>query len=302
MKATTFKLAILAGLLLTICNVSGQSSADQRKKAVQNSAKILTDLYLTLRNIAFPKSPLTNDIAHHRFVLLSPGRVLNYWDYYPGAEYEESLSNRNNSDTEALVPPSVMEKWFDVADVTVGADPFNGGVNAKSFARTYETILAGMDVPGFAAKTSEAKARYNVAHTFLTSVIPDPEDIAQNVTRLALYERYKGEYEQKRLDMEEAIEHERTTRGSLSYQLWFQRNFPSMNSRVESAYTKWLTFGEKEVVELYKVYLDSGAGSSNLAAARMSLRASGVQSLDRTRIIYPVSFEPGNWYRYLLPK
>ena len=290
---------VLVGL---IASVNSQNSADLRRDSVKNSAKILTDLYVTLTNIAFPKSPLSSDVAHNRFILLSPGRVLNYWDYYPGGEFEESLVNRNNSEIETLVPPSVMEKWFDIADVTVGADPFTGEVTAKSFARTYETILAGMDVPGFAAKTSEAKARYNVAHTFLTSVIPDPEDVMQNVTRLALYERYKGQYSQSRLDMEEAIEQERTTRGSLSYQLWFQRNFPSLNSRVESAYTKWLTFGEKEVVELYKVYLDSGAGSGNLAGARMSLRASGVQSLDRTRTVYPVSFEPGNWYKYLLPK
>ena len=296
-----FVALVVAAMLLA--DVRSQDSAqEQRRAAAKNSAKILTDLYVTLRNIAFPKSPLSNDVAYNRFVLLSPGKVLNYWDYYPGAEYEESLMNRNSSATEALVPPAVMEKWFDLADAVVGADAFSGGTTGKSLARTYETILSGTHVLGFESRSSAAKTRYNVAHSFLTAEVQDPENITRNATRLALYERYKAQYAERRLEMEETIEHARTTRGSLDYELWFQRNFPALNSRVESAYTKWLTFGEKVLVELHTVYLDSGTGGANLGGARMSLRASGVRSLDRTRTVYPVSFEPGNWYKYLLPK
>lgn len=137
-----------------------------------------------------------------------------------------------------------MEKWFDVADAMVGADAFTGGIAGKSLARTYETILSGMHVLGFESKSSATKTRYNIAHSFLTAEVRDPEDITgSNSTRLALYERYKAQYVEYQLEMEETIEHARTTRGSLDYELWFQRNFPALNSRVESAYTKWLTFG-----------------------------------------------------------
>jgi len=119
---------------------------------------------------------------------------------------------------------------------------------------------------------------------------------------LSLYDRYQNEYADKKLDMEEKINDARRTRVYLEYELWFQRNYPSLNAKVESAYTKWLSFGEKDLVELYKAYLDSGSSGAEVEAARMALRASGVTSLDRTRTVYPVSFEPGNWYKYLLPK
>ena len=204
-NANIMKALLITVLAVLVTEISSQSSAEQRAKAAENSAKILTDLYITLRNIAFPQSPITTtEDVENRFVLLSPGRVLNYWDYYPGSEYEESLSNRNNSAKEVLIPPSVMEKWFDIADVVVGGDPFRGGVTGKSLARIYETILAGMDVLGFAAKTSEAQTRYNIAQTFLTSMIQDPEDAnAGNISRLSLYERYKAQYAEYQLEMED---------------------------------------------------------------------------------------------------
>ena len=295
-----FFAALLAALLLA--GAKGDTSDKKREKAEENSATILTGLYVTLRNIVFPKSPLTSDVTYNRFVLLSPGKILNYWDYYPGPDYEESLLRKNNSAPEEMIPPAVMEKWFDIADVVVGADPFTGGVTAKSMARAYETILSQMDVLGLSKKTSDARAKYNMALGYLSTPIPDPDNLTMNTTHLSLYDRYQDEYAQKKLDMEERISEVRRTRGSVEYELWFQRNYPSLNSKIESAYTKWLAFGEKDLVELYKAYLDSGSAGAEVEDARMGLRASGLRSLDRTHTVYPVTFEPGNWYKYLLPK
>lgn len=296
-----FCAAVIVALLLV--GARGDSSEEQRKKAADNSAKILTDLYVTLRNIVFPKSPLsTTDVTYNRFVLLSPGKILNYWDYYPGADYEESLLRRNNSAPEALIPPAVMDKWFDVSDVMVGADPFTGGVTSRSMARAYETILSQIDVLGLERKTSDAQARYTMARDYLMAPVQDPVNMIVNTTRLSLYDRYQDEYAQKKLDLEEKISDARRTRGAVEYELWFQRNYPSLNSRVEGAYMKWITFGEKDLVELYKAYLDTGSSGAEVEDARMVLRASGVSSLDRTHTVYPVTFEPGNWYKYLLPK
>ena len=296
-------LSLLAALWL-LASINCQTSGEQQQKAVENTSKILTGLYLTIRSIVFPKSPLQsgNTPTSNRFVLMSPGKVLNYWDYYPGPDYEDSLLRQNSSAPEEIVPPSVMEKWFDISDVMVGADPFTGGITARSMARSYETIVAQMKLLGLEEKSADARRKYEVAKSYLTSPIPDPDNLTQNTTRLSLYDRFQTEYSNKKLEMEEKINEARHTRGYIEYELWFQRNYPSLNSKVESAYVKWLTFGEKDLVELYKAYLDTTSSGAELGEARMALRASGVQSLDRTRTIYPVSFEPGNWYKYLLPK
>ena len=45
-------------------------------------------LYTTLRNVVFPKHELdSNKPIANRFLLLMPGKVLNYFDYFPGRDY-----------------------------------------------------------------------------------------------------------------------------------------------------------------------------------------------------------------------
>ena len=296
-----FKPAVL--LLLSLLSFAfANKSDDDRKQAVENSKKILVDLYVTLRNIAFPQSPLSSGTIANRFVLMAPGKVLNFWDYYPGQAYEQSLLHQNSSARESIIPPSVMEKWFDISDVMVGADPFTGGVSGKSMATVYETIISQMELLGIASKSSDAERRFNEGRNYLTALVADPDNPEVNSTRLTLYKRYQDLYTQRQLEMERAIDEARSSRTSLDYELWFQRNYPSLSMRVEGAYTQWLVFGEKEKVELYKAYMDVVSSGSEVENAKMSLRASGVGSLDRTRTVYPVSFEPGNWYKYLLPK
>ena len=277
-------------------------SDSDRKDAENKSAAILADLYQVLRNIAFPKSPYSNSgTAHNRFVFMSPGKVLNYYDYYPGDEYAASIEARNITAPETLVPPSVMEKWFDIADVVVSGD-LNGGTTGKQFSVIYQNILSQMSIKNFKTLYADAEARYNEAKNYLTEPVQNPVNLTENTTRMFLYSFYQEEYAQRRLDMEDVINDARKMYSSLEYELWFQRNYKMLNAKVESAYSKWLVFGQKDLVELYKTYMDTTSAGAELEEARIILRASGVDSLDRTRTIYPVSFEPSNWYQYLLPK
>ena len=288
-------------IFLTLSCIAAKSD-DDRKEAEKKSADILADLYLVLRNIAFPKSPYsTSGATHNRFVFMSPGKVLNYYDYYPGDEYAASIEAKNTTAPETLVPPSVMEKWFDIADVVVGGD-LNGGTTGKQFSLIYQNILSQMSIKNFKMLYADAEARYNEAKNYLTEPVQNPVNLTEKTTRMFLYSIYQEEYAQRRLDMEDKINDARKRYGSLEYELWFQRNYKMLNAKVESAYSKWLVFGQKDLVELYKTYMDTTSAGAELEDARIVLRASGVDSLDRTRTIYPVSFEPSNWYEYLLPK
>lgn len=295
---------LLSGLvcLLLLTLTSAAKSDDDRKEAVKKSSDILADLYLLLRQIAFPQSPYTvGETTHNRFVFMSPGKVLNYYDYYPGDEYAASFKAKNMTSPETLVPPAVMEKWFDVSDVVVGGD-LNSGPTGKQFSVIYDTILSQMSIKNFETLYTDAKAKYNEAKNYLTEPVQNPVNLTENTTRMFLYSYYQEEYAQRRLDMEEIINTARKSRSSLEYELWFQRNYKMLNAKVESAYTKWLVFGQRDLVELYKTYMDTSSAGAQLEDARIILRASGVTSLDRTRTVYPVSFEPSNWYEYLLPK
>ena len=61
---------------------------------MQQSERHTQTLYNSIRAVAFPSSPRfdpdeTNQDA--RFVLMTPGKTLNYFDYYPGKEYTEFI-------------------------------------------------------------------------------------------------------------------------------------------------------------------------------------------------------------------
>ena len=195
-----------------------------------------------------------------------------------------------------------MEKWFDIADAIPSPDPLIAQDTGKSLANVYQSILHEIKLKGLQERTQDVQHFYNQGSQFLNSQTPDPENLKENVTRLALYERYRDQYNDRKLNMEDQIEQKRQNLGSLDYELWFQRHYPSLQSRVESAYTKWMVFGQKELVELNIAYMDTGSSGQIVEEARAAMRASGVQSLDRTRTVYPVSFEPSDWYKYLLPQ
>jgi hypothetical protein len=204
---------------------------------------------------------------------------------------------------EAVVPPHVMEKWFDLADSIPGPHPLYGEDSGRSLSNEYADILHETTITNIQQQGDQILGAYNQALSFLKEeLVPDPEDLSVNTTRLSLFDRYRDLYNDRKLEMEDMIEQKRKSLRSLDYELWFQRHYPSLVSKVESAYTRWLIFGEKEMCESYIAYLDSGTSAKNLEDARVALRSSGVTSLDRTRTVYPVSFEPSDWYKYLLPE
>ena len=287
--------ALLVGL------AAGASTGNVLNDAAGATNK-LARLYATIREVALPPPSAEakeDEIIQQRLVLLLPGKVLSYYDYFPGDRYEASLEDPHHDATQVPIPPRVMENMFALADVIPGVHPLRGAETGESMAIIYDNILNQLEVKGFNQKTQSEKERYVTAIAYLAEEISDPLDVTQNVTRFQLYRRSQDLYNQRRLDMENTISERRLTLPAIEYEHWFQRNYPSLNSEVEGAYTEWLIFGQKEIVELYKSYLDVESPGVELENARIALRASGLAALDRTRTIFPVNFVPSNWYRYL---
>ena len=195
-----------------------------------------------------------------------------------------------------------MEKWFDLADVVPSANPYFGQDTGRSLANIYKSILTEMTITNIDEQGEQVLSLYNEALDYLHEVVQHPENLTRITTRLALYNEYKELYNDRRLEMEDKIEMKRMSLQYLDYELWFQRNYPPLLSKVESAYIRWLIFGQKELCDIYITFLDTGSSAKLLEEARIVMRSAGVTSLDRTRTIYPVSFEPSDWYKYLIPK
>ena len=63
-----------------------KDSAQQAQETKERAASIASQLYGTLRNIAFPVGQNPGRIDN-RFLLQMPGTVLNYFNYFPGKDY-----------------------------------------------------------------------------------------------------------------------------------------------------------------------------------------------------------------------
>lgn len=89
--------AIFVSLLVLACLANclsvTQSTGDQ-ENAIDRGRRTTAALYDLIRSIAFPESPALDVNQHNldnRFLLLMPGKVLNYFDYYPGREYTKFI-------------------------------------------------------------------------------------------------------------------------------------------------------------------------------------------------------------------
>ena len=76
-------------LCLLTAAFAQQTSTEQREDAQKKALDITAGLYITLRNVAFPGHDLEDESRNldGRFLMLMPGKVLNYFDYYPGTDY-----------------------------------------------------------------------------------------------------------------------------------------------------------------------------------------------------------------------
>ena len=91
MRVLTFVWMLVA---LVSCQAADTDTEQQRAEATENARKTTAALYDLLRGIAFPQSPTLDTQAtneNNRFILLMPGKVLNYFDYYPGREYTKFI-------------------------------------------------------------------------------------------------------------------------------------------------------------------------------------------------------------------
>ena len=223
-------------------------------------------------------------------------------DYYPGEEYEKYLLNPHESQKEVQIPPMVMEKMFQLSDVVPGSSSLAGGETGYSLARIYEGILGTMDVVDFAELSAVGKNVYDESLDKLLEPLPDPDNSSNEVPLLQLYSKFQDAYHDEQCKMEDAIKEKQMELSAVDYQLWFQRHFHILNAKVEGAYTQWLLYGRKHLVESYIAHFDITSSGEILEDARVRLRSSGFSSLDRSQIVYPVSFTLSNWYEYLKNK
>ena len=275
-----------------------ETSIVQGQDAGATASNQLIQLYKVIHSVALPSAGDIEVPVTQRLALLLPGKVLNYFDYYPGDAYvaQQRLQDPNSRFQE--IPPRISENMFKLSDIVPGLNPFAGSETGQSLATIYRDIVGQLTIRGFETLSENQKKQCMEASGYLLSKTEDP-DTLQEVTRLSLYRKYQRRYNELRSTTENFIEGQRRNLSSIDYQYWFTRNYPSIQAEVDGAYIEWLVFGEKETIEIYLSRLGTNSPATALLEARSALRSSSRISLDRTQTIYPVTFSPSDWYRYI---
>jgi hypothetical protein len=79
---------------------------DNVEDGLGNSQNTLANLYAVIRSVALPPPSADatgNEPVTQRLVLLLPGKVLNYYDYFPGDAYQASLEDPHHDGQQVRV-------------------------------------------------------------------------------------------------------------------------------------------------------------------------------------------------------
>ena len=264
--------------------------SDQRPASfsTEYSTNTLAKLYATIRNAALPSAGtfVADDPVSQRLVMLLPGKVLNYYDYFPGEEKETGASGQG-------IPPRVLENMFQLSDVIPGIYPLRGAETGESMAAIYKNILYRMEVKQFGRNIHRHSDKIV---QLLKREVADPRSTSRLIPLYQLYNRSKASYIQSRVEMENSINDKRQQLSQSKFEEWYRLTAPVLKSKVEGAHTE-LQMIQRKLHDYYK--LDVDLTGLELEEAKVALRSFGLRSVDRSRTIYPVSFTPPHWYKYL---
>lgn len=234
--------------------------------------------------------------------VLQLGQPLTYSDYNPGRPSRFSKPG--------TLPLSVVENALPLVDkiYPAGTVKYKMLTNQstkiesyrfESFSSMYDYILMHMMLlPQNFTEEETLRAKF-----YLQELVPNPEQVVRNETRLPrylLYDYYRSAYLQKKALKNTAIDSVRRHSSQTEFEQWGQKKLSTLESDVEAAYNKWQAFGYKADVEKQLQYFEDDIQEDKLMNARASFKAAGQSSRRNAHLtVYPFTLEPADWFRQL---
>ncbi len=229
------------------------------------------------------------------FAMEFPGRVLNRLDYaYPIEDYNSVLTK----------PYTVAEREFRLSDNLMDMSPMVQGPNGSYLSSVYNTVLNNYtpkitDLKEFIIDKMELRL-------FLLEKITDEID-GEPITcsRMEFCQRTYMKYLENKYkwDQEKIDKHtECNANGDLEgYAKWLSTTSWTKDHELETLFNDAVVRGFYHEVMTILGFLDISSPAARLTAAKQNKRSSIRRSIDSSRDILPVQFEPSNWFRSLMP-
>lgn len=239
------------------------------------------------------------------FTMEFPGRLLDFHSYEYHSKDRHSVLTK---------PYPVAEAEFRLSENLFNPAPITQGPNGHKLSVVYNTVINNY-VPRLKDVREFFVDRFRLKEWLLTEIEEEFEGNKVRCSRMAfsqkLYDKYLREKNTWNKDKRENFD---ARRGSLvtdpdgrqvpdyeGYSRWVTSEGLVRDEALNSLFSDAVVRGHYHEVLTFLGFLNVASVPEQLEITKQNMRASVRQSLDASMQVYPVQYQPADWYNFLRP-
>ena len=228
------------------------------------------------------------------FCMEWPARPLNQHQFAYDTEKNTSVLTR---------PMVVEESEFRLSDELFNVSPITAGSNGQKLSVVYNTLINNY-VPDLRHLGPYVRDRAALMG-FLLAESTEVDDDGKPKTRMQvckeLYNTYLDEKNKWLEDKDNKLKEYEEANDLDGFAKWVSRVGFVRDERLNNLFNDTVVRGLLHEVLTTLGYLNVSTTAEELERTKQRMRASQRQSIDASMMIYPVNFQPSNWYKALKP-
>lgn len=229
------------------------------------------------------------------FAMEFPARPLNARDY----EY-----NTDDCYSTLTKPYTVQEKEFLLSDQLYDLSPVVQGTNGERLSTVFDTVINNY-VPRLEALKSFVSDQKNLREWLLTPVQDEVRGETKTMSRMAMARELYDEFLERRNEWyskkNEVYEKYKAADDLDGYAKWLSSEGLVQEEKISNFYNDAVVRGHYHEVLTLLGFLNVASPSEALENTKQKMRSSLRRSLDGSTDIYPVQFQPSDWFKALRP-
>lgn len=229
------------------------------------------------------------------FAMEFPARPLNARDY----EY-----NTDDCYSTLTKPYTVQEREFLLSDQLYDLSPVVQGTNGERLSTVFNTVINNY-VPRLEALKSFVNDQKNLREWLLTPVTDEVRGERKTMSRMAMARELYDEFLERRNEWyskkNRVYEEYRAKNDLDGYANWLSSEGLVQEEQISNFYNDAVVRGHYHEVLTLLGFLNVSSPSEALENTKQKMRSSLRRSLDGSTDIYPVQFQPSDWFKSLRP-
>ena len=229
------------------------------------------------------------------FAMEFPARPLNARDY----EY-----NTDDCYSTLTKPYTVQEREFLLSDQLYDLSPVVQGTNGERLSTVFNTVINNY-VPRLEAIKSFVNDQKNLREWLLAPVTDEVRGERKTMSRMAMARELYDEFLERRNEWystKNRVYEEYRARDDLDgYANWLSSEGLVQEEQISNFYNDAVVRGHYHEVLTLLGFLNVSSPSEALENTKQKMRSSLRRSLDGSTDVYPVQFQPSDWFKSLRP-